>query len=121
MSRLVHRVVLACLLALLPLQWSVAAAAWYGSHARADSPAHPLAVVLDTADSDTSQPASSEGPAEEGHACTPDCHLDDPLWINAAAVRLPPQHAGPPQFEYFAPTGSHIPAGPERPDRLRAA
>lgn len=124
MHRLVHRVVLACLLTLLPLQWSVAAAAWYGSHAQVASPAELLAAgglagPSDSADTDAAQAQS--GPSEEDHACTPDCHLDDPLWIGAASVYLPPQHAGPPQFDYFAPTGSHIPAGPERPDRPRAA
>lgn len=124
MHRLVHRVVLALLLTLLPFHWSVAATAWYGSHAQAEDAAHVLAVAVDTADGHAAQPGTPDGipdgAAEEGHACTSDCHLDDPLWISAAAVHLPPQHAGPPHFEYVAPTGSHIPAGPERPDRLRA-
>jgi hypothetical protein len=124
MHRLVHRVVLACLLMLLPLQWSAAAAAWYGSHAMAQSPEHLLAsagMTSDAADADSDTLSSLPGPAEEDHACTPDCHLDDPLWFSVDPVRLPPQHAGPPHFDYFAPTGSHIPAGPERPDRQRAA
>lgn len=121
MYRLVHRVVLALLLMLLPIQWGVAATAWYGSHAKADGAVHLLAAAVDAAEGDGPRPGPPDDPAGDGHACTPDCHLDDPMWIGATSVRLPPQHAGPPHFEYFAPTGSHIPAGPERPDRLRAA
>jgi len=112
---------LVCLLMLLPLQWSVAATGWYGPHpeTEAQQGAWQLGEMWIAA-SDAGAETTPTGVADSKHACSSDCHVDDPLVLGVPLSGVPPQHAAP-HFEYFAPTSSHIPSGPERPDRLRAA
>jgi len=119
-----RRLLLVCMLMLLPLQWSWAAAAWYGMHADHDAQAAAawghtsLATPADATPPSGDDTASSDtGAAGDG----PCCHLDDAQWVSALPAVMAPLQAAPPRFEYFAPTSSHIPAGPERPDRSLAA
>jgi hypothetical protein len=117
-----RRFVLVCMLMLLPLQWSWAAAAWYGAHADGhDATAtcgQSSPTPADAPSPSGNDVASSDAETTGGDAC---CHLDDPQWIDALPAVMAQQQAPPPRFEYFAPTSSHIPAGPERPDRSLAA
>jgi len=117
-----RRFLLVCMLMLLPLQWSWAAAAWYGTHAGHDAQA-PWTHASVAAPADATPPSGDDtastdtGTAGDG----PCCHLDDAQWVSALPAVMSPLQAAPPRFEYFAPTSSHIPAGPERPDRSLAA
>lgn len=105
------------MLMLLPLQWSWAAAAWYGTHA--GSAISAPAASADTLPSpDDGGAAPTDGGSSGDDPC---CHLDEPQWLEPLPPMVSPPRAGPPRFEYFAPTSSHIPAGPERPDRPPAA
>lgn len=117
-----RRFVLVCLLMLLPLQWSVAATDRYGSHQEIMVPdsSWQLGETL-LAAVDTGADARAPGEAAEEHACSSDCHVDDPLGLGVPPSGIPPQYAAARRFEYIAPISSHIPAGPERPDRLPAA
>ena len=47
------------------------------------------------------------------------CHLSSPSLASSLVVGLVPAD-GPPQFNYHRSDLSHIPAGPERPDRALA-
>lgn len=122
-----RRLVLICLLCLLPLQWSAAVAACYAGHeggapwseASAESPCQLVLTGDKTPETGNTGPAS--GTADDDHWCTADGHADDPLWLASALASAARPTSARPCFEYNAPTGSHIPEGPERPDRLRAA
>ena len=117
-----RRLVLICLLMLLPLQWSVAAIGGYGPHPEIEAPdgTRPLAQTL-LAASGGSVDIAATGVADNEPPCSSECHVDDPLWIGAPPSGVPPPHAAPPHFEYCAPTSSHSPPGPERPDWPAAA
>lgn len=110
------------MLMLLPLQWSWAAAAWYGTHASSDTSAT-ANHSAPAAPADTPSPDDEGAAPTDGSSCGDDpcCHLDEPQWLEPLPPMVSPPRAGPPRFEYFAPTSSHIPAGPERPDRPSAA
>jgi hypothetical protein len=114
-----RRFVLVCMLMLLPLQWSWAAAAWYGAHAGDEA-----TTAWDQSSPTPADAAPADGKAAPDAGTTGDdpcCHLDDPQWVDTLPAAMAPQQAAPPRFEYFVPTSSHIPAGPERPDRSFAA
>ncbi|HEX5682714.1 MAG TPA: hypothetical protein VFY73_01655 [Ideonella sp.] len=110
--------VLVCMLLLLPLQWSWAAASGHGAHAGHDTVLQPDA-------------SPSLAPASAGHDATtadtdltgddPCGHADDPQWVEPLAVAASLQYTAAAHFEYAAPTDSHTPARPERPERPLAA
>ncbi len=117
-----RRFVLVCMLMLLPLQWSWAAAEWYGVHAGHDAAAPSAHASLGAPADSGPMPGDDPDPSDTGTTGDgPCCHLDDPQWIGAMPAVTTPQRTAPPRFEYFAPTSSYIPAGPERPDRSLAA
>jgi len=116
-----RRLLLVCMLMLLPLQWSWAAAAWHVAHGVVDASGHLVHPSVDqpgdVAATDAGTEPSDSGQPGDG----PCCHLDDAQWLDALPAVMAPQRPAPPRFDYFAPTSSYIPAGPERPDRSLAA
>jgi hypothetical protein len=120
-----RRLVLVCLLMLLPLQWSVAATGWHGPHpafgtSESPWPLGEMAFVAPEASAEIVASGATSSVAD-GHACSSDCHVDDPLWLGGPLSGVPPRRATPSPVDYCPPICSHIPAGPERPDRLPAA
>lgn len=117
-----RRLVFVLLLVFLPLQTVWGAAASYCGH-EADSAAkhfghhqhkHQQGQGERSTDGSGGAKASSVGDFD----CAT-CHLTSPSLAASLVVGLVPSD-GPPQFCYHRSDLSHIPAGPERPDRALA-
>lgn len=119
-----RRLVLICMMLLLPVQWTWAAAAAYCAHetgVAAKHMGHHEHKHQDQADAGKPSPDSKltvpGGLDSDCHFC----HLGSVQWLAPTLVAAPPMTTAPPRFEYIEPTSSHIPSGPERPDRSLAA
>ncbi len=120
-----RRLVLICVMLLLPVQWTWAAAAAYCAHETGVAAKH-----MGHHEHKHQQSQADAGkPSPDGKLTVPGgldsdchfCHLGSVQWLSPTVAAALPVAAAPPRFEYIAPTSSHIPSGPERPDRPLAA
>ncbi len=108
---------------LLPLQWSWAAAAAYCEHETGVAAGH-LGHHEHKHEADGSDNGSQAGkPASKllvDNDCSV-CHLSGLHWLDGVSASVSGPQAPPRPGEQLAPFSSHIPHGPERPDRARIA
>ena len=119
-----RRLVLICMMLLLPLQWSWAAAAAYCEHETGAAAQH-LGHHEHKHQADASDKGGKNGKAASKTVVDDDCsvcHLSGLQWLDGmAAATVPALQARPHPVDQQALFSSHIPHGPERPDRSRIA
>jgi hypothetical protein len=114
----VRRIIFIVLLAILPVQFSWAAASAYCHHESGAGAKHfghhehQHKAGADGASQDKKVASSGQADNDCGS-----CQFSAAQPIPAAAADLPVQSAGPQCLASTATYGSHIPSGPERPDR----
>ena len=115
-----RRLVLICMMLLLPVQWTWAAAAAYCAHESgqaAQHMGHHEHQHQGASDDHGGKPATK---AVADNDCGV-CHLSNLQWLDATVAALPVASEPAPRRDRGAFFRSHIPSGPERPDRARAA
>lgn len=117
-----RRLVLICVMLLLPVQWTWAAAASYCGHETGIASKHfgHHDHLHKASSSDASKGGKSTSPAGLDLDCGY-CHLGGSQWIAATQILLLLQMEATHSTEGPPPRGSHLTSGPERPDRLLAA
>lgn len=114
-----RRFVLLCMMMLLPLQWSWAAAAAYCAHetgGAAQHMGHHEHQHQAGAEEQSKVPAKTAVDNDCGV-----CHLSGLHWLDAASHAVLALTAPLPLHEPGVFFRSFVPSGPERPDRPRAA
>lgn len=114
-----RRFVLICVMLLLPVQWTWAAAAAYCAHESSPAAARHFGHHEHVHKSSSTE-SSKQGQSAKTGALDLDCeycHLSAAQWLPALHDIVPPTLGA--SFELQDPTlvGSHIGSGPERPDR----
>ena len=115
-----RRLVLICMMLLLPLQWTWAAAAAYCEHESSATAQHlgHHEHKHHAATGDKSDKSASKALADNDCGV---CHLSSLQWVDVTIATMDMTSAPPPQLERGVLFSSHIPSGPERPDRARTA
>lgn len=113
-----RRIVMLCLVLLLPVQWTWAAAAAYCTHETSSTAQH-LGHHEHKHRADTSGKTSASKLVVDDD-CTL-CHLSGLQWVDMGMAPLLAVDLAPPSIESGVVFSSHIPIGPERPDRSRIA
>lgn len=117
-----RRFVLLCMMLLLPVQWTWAAAAAYCAHESSPAAARHIGHhdhVHKTSKADSSK----QGQATKTGALDLDCeycHLSAAQWLLALHAIVPPTTGALPPLGDPLLEGSHVDSGPERPDWLLA-
>lgn len=116
-----RRLVLICIMLLLPVQWTWAAAAAYCAHESSPSSGHighHEHVHKSSSTEDLKKAQASKAAALDldcGY-----CHLSAAQWLPAPKDVMPPVMGAVFSVQDQPPVRSHISSGPERPDRRLA-
>jgi hypothetical protein len=116
-----RRLVLICMMLLLPVQWTWAAAASFCAHETGLASKHfghhehhHKAAAGDASKDGESSPAGLD--MDCGY-----CHLSGSLWVASVQTQSMSLTETAPPTQDPPPRGSHLTSGPERPDRWLAA
>ena len=116
-----RRFVLICMVLLLPVQWTWAAAAAYCTHETGAAVQH----VGHHEHKHQADRGDQGGKKAAANATVDDdcsvCHLSGLQCLGPSTAPAPVVQTTPPKLDHGVFFSSHIPSGPERPDRSRAA
>lgn len=116
-----RRLVLIIMMLLLPVQWTWAAAAAYCAHESNVGTQHIGHHVHEHhASGDVSKDGKTPSPPSADNDCGV-CHLSGAAWLVLGQDLAFSGTEVPPRLDELADFSSHIPSGPERPDRALAA
>ncbi|MBP6338936.1 MAG: cobalt-zinc-cadmium resistance protein [Vitreoscilla sp.] len=115
-----RRLVLICMMLLLPVQWTWAAAAVYCEHETGAAAQHlgHHEHKHQGATGEVSKDGKTQSPPSADNDCGI-CHLGV-QWLLADLTLALPSSTHSPRLDVLADFSSHIPSAPERPDRRLA-